>query len=108
MPAAPPVAFATLATPLPKPRPSIVEITPTTFWNHLVLSHGEPHLTIADNQTLQAIETLERHTETVTSVTCENGSIWSAGADALVVQWDERSRRTAAEIKGVFWRCNRR
>lgn len=100
MPAAPPVAFATLAARLPPPRTPIRGITPTTLSNHLVLSHGEPHLTIADNQTLQAVDTLEGHTGTVTTVTCERGSIWSAGLDALIVQWDERSRRPAAEIKG--------
>lgn len=101
MPAEPPVAFATLAAPLPAPRPGIVGITPTTLSNHLVLRHGGPYLTVADNQTLQAVEKLEAHTRPVTAVACERGSIWSAGEDALVIGWDERSRRPATEIKGA-------
>ncbi|BEI81052.1 hypothetical protein CcaverHIS002_0202120 [Cutaneotrichosporon cavernicola] len=99
MPPAPPVAFATLAAPLPS-NPPVRGITPSS--NHLVLRHGTEFITIADNQTLQAVERLERHTGQVTSVTAERGSIWSAGLDALVVQWDERSRRPAAEIKAFI------
>ncbi len=100
MPPAPPVAFATLAAPLPA-RPPVRGITPTTLSNHLVLRHGAEFMTVADNQTLQAVERLERHTEEVTAVVAERGSIWSAGRDALVVQWDERSQRPADEIKGA-------
>jgi hypothetical protein len=61
-------------------------ITPTTLSNHLVL---------------RPVERLERHTEEVTAVVAERGSIWSVGRDALVVQWDERSQRPADEIKGA-------
>ncbi|GMK56377.1 hypothetical protein CspeluHIS016_0302170 [Cutaneotrichosporon spelunceum] len=99
MPPAPPVAFATLAAPLPS-HPPVRSITPSS--HHLVLLHGTEFLTVADNQTLQAVERLERHTRTVTAVSAERGRIWSAGLDAIIVQWDERSRHPASEIKAFI------
>ncbi|CAK9782885.1 hypothetical protein CC85DRAFT_115293 [Cutaneotrichosporon oleaginosum] len=94
------ISFATLAVPLPH-RPPIRGITPALA-NHLVLQHGTEFLTLADNQTLQAVERLERHTQEITAVVEDEGSIWSAGRDALVVQWDERSQRPATEIKAFI------
>lgn len=100
MPAAPPLAFATLAEPLPS-KPYIVGITPTSLSNHLVLQHAAPELTLADNQTLKAVDQLKGvHTQPITGVVCEAGSIWSSSKDATIVRWDERSRRPATTVKG--------
>ncbi|KAL1411160.1 hypothetical protein Q8F55_002110 [Vanrija albida] len=101
MPAAPPVAFATLAYQQPS-RPYITGITPTSLSGHLILQHPDPVLTIADAQTLQPVEQLTGHTGPVTAVQCEEGSIWSSGKDATVVRWDERSRRAATTIKAFI------
>lgn len=101
MPAVPPVAFATLASNLPS-KPYILGITPTSLSGHLVLQHGTPELTLADNQSLQSVETLRGgHSGTITSVQCEAGTIWSSAKDATVVRWDERTRRPATTIKGA-------
>jgi hypothetical protein len=99
MPAAPPIAFATLAERLPS-KPYILGITPTSS-GHLVLDHGASELTLADSQTLKAVDVLRgQHTERVTAVRCEEGNIWSSAKDATIVRWDERSRRQATTIKG--------
>jgi hypothetical protein len=100
MPAAPPVAFATLAEPV-QSKPYILGITPTSLTGHLVLEHGSTELTLADAQSLKSVDVLRgQHAERITSVVCEEGSIWSAAQDASIVRWDERSRRQAMTIKG--------
>jgi len=99
MPAAPPVAYATLAEPVPS-KPYILGITPTSLTGHLVLDHGSAELTVADAQTLKAVDVLKgQHSQTITGVRAEEGSIWSASKDASIVRWDERSRREAMTIK---------
>lgn len=100
MPAITPVAYATLAEPLPPPKPYIVGITPTSLSNHLVLRHPENDISIADAQSLQVVDTLAGHSGPVTQVLCDNGSIWSSSMDATILRWDERSRRAATTIKG--------
>lgn len=102
MPHSAPVAFATLAAPLPPPKHYITGITPTSLSNHLVLQHPENDISIADAQSLQVVDRLSAHTEPVTKVLCDNGSIWSSGKDALIVRWDERSRRAATTIKAFI------
>jgi hypothetical protein len=72
----------------------------------LALRHPEPEITLADRATLQAVATLSgAHTAPVTTV-CAESSIWSAGKDAKIVRWDERTQRPVAEIKGEF-SCSR-
>ncbi|GMK59026.1 hypothetical protein CspeluHIS016_0700410 [Cutaneotrichosporon spelunceum] len=76
-------------------RPYIVDIVPAR--SHLALRHPEPEITLADRETLQGVLALSGHSAPVTAV-CADSSIWSAGKDARVVRWDERTRRPAAEI----------
>lgn len=98
---APLVVHAARAHALPAPRPYIVNIVPTP--SHLALHHPEPEITLADKHTLQAVGTLAgAHTAPVTAVCCGNDGIWSSGRDALVVRWDERTRRPALQIKGAY------
>ncbi|BEI82009.1 hypothetical protein CcaverHIS002_0211690 [Cutaneotrichosporon cavernicola] len=78
-------------------RPYIVDIIPTSSF--LALRHPEPEITLADRKTLQGVATLSgAHTAPVTAV-CADSSIWSAGKDAKIVRWDERTQRPVAEIK---------
>ncbi|TXT05709.1 uncharacterized protein COLE_07029 [Cutaneotrichosporon oleaginosum] len=80
-------------------RPYIVDIVPTS--SHLALRHPEPEITLADRATLQSVASLSgAHTAPVTAV-CADTSIWSAGKDAKVVRWDERTQRPVAEIKDI-------
>lgn len=99
MPAAPPLAFATIAQSQPS-KPYILRITPTSLSGHLILTHPSPELSVADNQTLKAVDVLRGvHSAPITSVRCEEGSIWSASKDATIVRWDERSRNVATKIE---------
>jgi hypothetical protein len=101
MPAAPIVAYATVAHNLSS-RPYILSITPSPQSNHLILQHPSADLTIADNQTLKPIDQLGGgHSGHVTDVVVdESGGIWSSGKEGSVVRWDERSRRAGLTIKG--------
>jgi hypothetical protein len=99
MPPAPPIAYATLSSPLPT-TPYILSIAPSPS-AHLILRHPSPTLTLADPQTLQPIETFrDGHSGHVTDVTVDQDAIWSSARDASVVRWDERSRSAAMSIKG--------
>ncbi|RSH95031.1 hypothetical protein EHS25_000117 [Saitozyma podzolica] len=98
MPPPPPVAYATLSSPLPS-APYILSITPSPS-AHLILRHPSPTLTLSDPQTLQPIETFrDGHSGHVTDVTVDQDAIWSSARDASVVRWDERSRSAAMSIK---------
>ena len=102
MPAPPPVAYATLTQPLPS-RPYILGITPAATSPHLLLRHPSSDITIADNQSLQAIDVLKGgHTGHVTAVCAEEDAIWSSGKEGTIVRWDERSRRPGINIKGWY------
>ncbi|OCF35712.1 hypothetical protein I317_06628 [Kwoniella heveanensis CBS 569] len=97
----PSVAYATLSAPLPS-NPYILSITPSPTTPHLILRHPSAELTIADNQTLQPVDRLrDGHKGLISSVAAdaEGGALWSAGKDANIVRWDERSRRAASVIK---------
>lgn len=99
MPAALPVAYATLSSPLPS-RPYIFSITPSPS-GHLLLRHPSSDITIADPQSLQPIDKLSGgHEGHVTDICVDDTAIWSSGKDGKVVRWDERSRRAASSIKG--------
>ncbi|WVF65399.1 hypothetical protein IAT40_000126 [Kwoniella sp. CBS 6097] len=99
----PSVAYATLSAPLPT-NPYILSITPSPTTPHLILRHPSSELTIADNQTLQPVDRLQGgHKGLISSVVADTeagaGALWSAGKDANIVRWDERSRRAASVIK---------
>ncbi|WVQ93072.1 hypothetical protein IAU59_000136 [Kwoniella sp. CBS 9459] len=95
----PSVAHATLSAPLPT-NPYILSITPSPTTPHLILRHPSSELTIADNQTLQPVGQLQGgHKGLISSVATDGEALWSAGKDATVVRWDERSRRAASVIK---------
>lgn len=101
MPAPPPIAYSTLSSPLPS-RPYILSIHPSS--THLVLAHPSPSLTLADPQTLQAVDTLSgAHDKDVSAVWTEpaapGGAVWSAGHDGRLVRWDERTRGAGAVVR---------
>lgn len=99
MPADPPITYATLSAPIPS-APYILSITPSPS-GHLLLRHPSPQLTIADPQTLQAIDTLrDGHTGNIADVLVDQGAVWSGGKEGGVVRWDERGRRAAMSFKG--------
>ncbi|WVQ81377.1 hypothetical protein IAT38_003501 [Cryptococcus sp. DSM 104549] len=102
MPAPPPIAYATLTSPLPS-APYILGIHPSPTTPHLILRHPAPSLTIADAQTLQSVGELQGgHKGHVSSVAVDDGELWSAGKDGTVVRWDERSRGPATVIKAFI------
>ena len=101
MPAAPPVAHATLSANLPT-RPYVLDITPSSAAPHLLLRHPSSEITIADAQSLQPIDTLrDGHEGHVSCICTDEGAVWSGGKDSRVVRWDERSRRAGNVIKGM-------
>lgn len=108
MPAQPPVAYATLSNCLPD-RQYILSITPSGTSGHLLLRHPTSEITIADAQSLQAIDSLKGGHDGQVMNVCVDRSIWTGGKDAKVVGWDERSRRLATTIKGMpgLELCNR-
>ena len=117
MPSAPPTLYPTATTSLPG-RPYILSLTPhlTSTSSHLLLSHPSPEITIVDAQTFQLVDKLKGgHSKDISCVVtstsastdelvqggfANEGNIWSAGTDANVVRWDERSRRPGQTIKG--------
>ena len=117
MPSAPPTLYPTATTSLPG-RPYILSLTPhlTSTSSHLLLSHPSPEITIIDAQTFQLVDKLKGgHSKDISCVVtstsastdelvqggfANEGNIWSAGTDANVVRWDERSRRPGQTIKG--------
>jgi hypothetical protein len=104
MPAAAPIAYATLSSVLHN-KPYILNITPASSSPHLLLRHPSADITLADAQSLQAVDTLQGgHSGHVTSIHVDEGSIWSSAKDGSVVRWDERSRRPGMVIKGGFRR----
>lgn len=108
-------------------RSYILSITPHASGsaNHLILSHPSPDLSVIDASTLQTLDFFRGgHAGDITSVATSTssapayqvnggaglgeqgngmsalGSVWSAGKDARVVRWDERSRSAGQTIKG--------
>lgn len=107
-------------------RSYILSITPHTSGsaNHLILSHPSPDLSVIDASTLQVLDSFRGgHMGDVTAVVTSTssapayqvnggigfaqgngmsalGSVWSAGKDARVVRWDERSRSAGQTVKG--------
>lgn len=107
-------------------RSYILSITPHTSGsaNHLILSHPSPDLSVIDASTLQVLDSFRGgHMGDITAVVTSTssapayqvnggmgyaqgngmsalGSVWSAGKDARVVRWDERSRTAGQTIKG--------
>lgn len=109
MPAPPPIAYATLSAPLPD-APYVLGITPSPTTPHLVLRHPSKSLTVADNQTLQSVASLQgAHGGHISSVSCDGGELWSAAVDGSIIRWDERSRQKATVIKGlsITWSTRR-
>ncbi|KIR64029.1 hypothetical protein I314_02812 [Cryptococcus bacillisporus CA1873] len=102
MPAPPPIAYATLSAPLPD-APYVLGITPSPTTPHLVLRHPSKSLTVADNQTLQSVASLQgAHGGHISSVSCDGGELWSAAVDGSIIRWDERSRQKATVIKAFI------
>jgi hypothetical protein len=117
MPSPPATLYPTAVTALPS-RPYILSLTPhlTSTSSHLLLSHPSPEITIVDAQTFQLVDKLKGgHSKDISCVVtstsastdeivqggfANEGNIWSAGVDANVVRWDERSRRPGQTIKG--------
>jgi hypothetical protein len=117
MPAATPSILPTGALTLPN-KPYILTLTPhlTSSGSHLLLTHPSPEISIVDAQTLQLVDKLKGgHSRDVSCVVtstsastdpigqggfANEGNIWSAGVDANVIRWDERSRRPGQTIKG--------
>lgn len=117
MPSPPATLYPTATTTLPS-RPYILSLTPhlTSTSSHLLLSHPSPELTIIDAQTFQLVDKLKGgHSRDISCVVtstsastddlaqggfANEGNIWSAGTDANVIRWDERSRRPGQTIKG--------
>ena len=108
-------------------RSYILSITPHASGsaNHLILSHPSSDLSVIDASTLQTLDFFRGgHVGDITSVATSTssapayqinggaafgeqgngmsalGSVWSAGKDARVVRWDERSRTAGQTIKG--------
>jgi hypothetical protein len=129
-----PSLFPTASTSLID-RSYILSITPHTSGsaNHLILSHPSPDLSVIDASTLQVLDSFRGgHMGDVTAVVTSTssapayqvnggigfaqgngmsalGSVWSAGKDARVIRWDERSRSAGQTIKGepgAFWWWN--
>jgi hypothetical protein len=80
---------------------------------HLALTHPSTHISLVDAQTLQLIDTFrDGHVADVTAVATgiesdgrggfegDTQALWSAGMDACVVRWDERSRSVGQKIRG--------
>ncbi len=80
---------------------------------HLVLTHPSPTVSLVDAQTLQLVDTFrDGHRADISALATAvendgNGGLsgmgselWTAGKDACVVRWDERSRRPGQTIKG--------
>lgn len=117
MPSPPATLYPTAVTALPS-RPYILSLTShlTSTSSHLLLSHPSPEITIVDAQTFQLVDKLKGgHSKDISCVVtstsastdeivqggfANEGNIWSAGVDANVVRWDERSRRPGQTIKG--------
>ncbi|KAJ9099843.1 hypothetical protein QFC21_003845 [Naganishia friedmannii] len=104
----------------------------TSTSNHLILSHPSSDLSVIDATTLQALDSFRGgHTGDITAVVTSTssapayelgggfqngnggmmtgnagasalGSVWSAGKDARVVRWDERSRTAGQTIKAAI------
>lgn len=117
MPSPPATLYPTAVTALPS-RPYILSLTPhlTSTSSHLLLSHPSPEITIVDARTFQLVDKLKGgHSKDISCVVtstsastdeivqggfANEGNIWSAGVDANVIRWDERSRRPGQTIKG--------
>lgn len=96
-----PTAYATLSNAIPA-KPYILSITPLPSSSHLILRHPSSDLTIVDNQTLQAVDKFAGgHDGNVMDIKAD-GAVWSGAKDAAVVRWDERSRRPATKLKGMY------
>lgn len=112
-----PVIHPTASTAIPS-RPYILSLTPhlTASSSHLVVSHPSPDLSIVDASTLQFVDRLTGgHTKDISSVVtstssatddvvqggfANEGNIWSAGTDARIVRWDQRSRKPGQTVQG--------
>ncbi|KAJ9118208.1 hypothetical protein QFC22_004114 [Naganishia vaughanmartiniae] len=122
-----PSLFPTASSTIPN-RSYILSITPhkTSTSNHLILSHPSSELSVIDATTLQTLDSFRGgHTGDITAVVTSTssasayqlggnammttgngmsalGSVWSAGKDAQVVRWDERSRTAGQIIKAAI------
>ena len=100
MPAQVPVVNPTMTFP-PLPGQYILGITPTSSSGHLIIQQPSRDLYIVDAQSLQAVDSLwGGHGGNVTSVCCDQESVWSSAKDSTIARWDERSGSPGIEIRG--------